>query len=64
MGKSTKQTKKLANKIAKLSGWVIAEELAAIDIDFSFTPVLDIDYGASSVIGDRAFIKILILLVN
>ena len=26
-----------------------------LDIDFSFTPVLDINYGASSVIGDRAF---------
>ena len=54
-GKIYQTDKKLANKIAKLSGWVIAEELAAIDIDFSFTPVLDIDYGSSSVIGDRAF---------
>ena len=54
-GKIYQKNKKLANKIAKLSGWVIAEELAAIDIDFSFTPVLDIDYGSSSVIGDRAF---------
>jgi beta-N-acetylhexosaminidase len=24
-------------------------------VDFSFTPVLDVDYGQSSVIGDRAF---------
>jgi len=54
-GKIYQKDKKLANKIAKLSGWVIAEELAAVDIDFSFTPVLDIDYGFSSVIGDRAF---------
>jgi len=52
-GKIYQTDKKFANKIAKLSGWVIAEELAAIDI--SFTPVLDIDYGSSSVIGDRAF---------
>ena len=54
-GKIHQKDKKLANKIAKLSGWIIAEELAAVDIDFSFTPVLDVDYGASSVIGNRAF---------
>jgi beta-N-acetylhexosaminidase len=36
-------------------GWTIASELRAHGIDFSFTPVLDLDYGASTVIGDRAF---------
>jgi beta-N-acetylhexosaminidase len=36
-------------------GWIIASELIAYDIDISFTPVLDRDYGVSSVIGDRAF---------
>jgi beta-N-acetylhexosaminidase len=35
-------------------GRLIADELAGHGIDFSFTPVLDLDYGASSVIGDRA----------
>ena len=55
IGQIYQKDKKHANKIAKLTGWIIAEELAAVDIDFSFTPVLDIDYGASSVIGDRAF---------
>jgi beta-N-acetylhexosaminidase len=34
---------------------VLAAELRACDIDLSFTPVLDLDYGSSSVIGDRAF---------
>jgi len=33
----------------------LASELRACGVDFSFTPVLDVDYGASSVIGDRAF---------
>jgi beta-N-acetylhexosaminidase len=33
---------------------VLARELIASGIDLSFTPVLDLDYGASSVIGDRA----------
>ena len=36
-------------------GWTIASELRAHGIDFSFTPVLDLDHGASTIIGDRAF---------
>jgi beta-N-acetylhexosaminidase len=39
---------------AHAAGYVIAAELAAHGLDFSFTPVLDLDYGSSSVIGDRA----------
>ena len=35
-------------------GWTLASELRAHGIDFSFGPVLDLDYGASTVIGDRA----------
>jgi beta-N-acetylhexosaminidase len=40
---------------AERLGRIIADELVAHGIDFSFTPVLDLDYGASGVIGDRAF---------
>ena len=40
---------------AERCGRVIASELAAHGVDFSFTPVLDLDHGQSSVIGDRAF---------
>src|SRR5450631_4505986 len=40
---------------AERCGLVIASELAAHGVDFSFTPVLDLDHGQSSVIGDRAF---------
>jgi len=36
-------------------GKTIARELLDHGVDFSFTPVLDLDYGASAVIGDRAF---------
>lgn len=40
---------------AQGAGLVIAAELAAHGVDFSFAPVLDLDYGTSGVIGDRAF---------
>lgn len=36
-------------------GMTIARELRAHDVDFSFTPVLDLDHGPSVIIGDRAF---------
>ncbi|MBS4095334.1 MAG: beta-N-acetylhexosaminidase [Sulfuricella sp.] len=44
-----------ARHLAHLTGWVIASELRASGVDFSFTPVLDLEYGTSSVIGNRAF---------
>ena len=40
---------------ARAIGFTIAAELQAHGVDFSFAPVLDLDYGGSSVIGDRAF---------
>ena len=40
---------------ARACGLVIGTELQAHGVDFSFTPVLDLDHGGSSVIGDRAF---------
>ncbi len=43
-----------ARSAARAIGYVIAAELAAHGVDFSFAPVLDLDYGSSSVIGDRA----------
>lgn len=44
-----------AIKAATDVGFVLAAELRACGVDLSFTPVLDLDYGASGVIGDRAF---------
>ncbi|PSJ17284.1 beta-N-acetylhexosaminidase [Nitrosomonas supralitoralis] len=44
-----------ARHLVKQVGFVLAAELNACGVDFSFTPVLDLDYGQSSVIGDRAF---------
>jgi beta-N-acetylhexosaminidase len=44
-----------AKRAARAVGTVISAELAAHGVDFSFTPVLDLDYGTSAVIGQRAF---------
>lgn len=43
-----------ARATAHAVGYTIAAELDCHGVDFSFTPVLDLDYGSSSVIGDRA----------
>jgi beta-N-acetylhexosaminidase len=40
---------------ATACGYVLGAELRACGVDFSFTPVLDLDWGPSGVIGDRAF---------
>lgn len=44
-----------AMEAATAVGHVLASELRACGVDFSFTPVLDLDWGPSTVIGDRAF---------
>lgn len=45
----------LAMAAATACGYVLATELRACGVDFSFTPVLDLDFGRSGVIGDRSF---------
>jgi beta-N-acetylhexosaminidase len=40
---------------ARETGTILAAELRACGVDFSFTPVLDLDHGRSAVIGHRAF---------
>ena len=45
----------LAMTAATACGYVLAAELRACGVDFSFTPVLDLDFGRSGVIGDRSF---------
>lgn len=44
-----------ATDAATAAGYVLGAELRACGVDFSFTPVLDLDWGSSGVIGDRAF---------
>lgn len=44
-----------AARKAQEAGRTLASELRSVGVDFSFTPVLDIDHSRSQVIGDRAF---------
>lgn len=44
-----------ALEVAETGGWLMAAELRAVGVDFSFAPVLDLNRGVSDVIGDRAF---------
>ena len=54
LGKMWDRDRERGKELATSIGYVIASELGAHGLDFSFTPVLDLDYGGSSVIGDRA----------
>ncbi len=54
-GTCYQQNKNKARELASDVAWLMASELRAHGIDFSFAPVLDIDYGVSGVIGNRAF---------
>ncbi len=44
-----------ALQLARDCGWLLASEILAVGMDFSFAPVLDVDDSFCSVIGDRAF---------
>jgi beta-N-acetylhexosaminidase len=42
-------------EMARALGWLMAAELLACGLDFSFAPCVDLDYGLSEIIGDRSF---------
>jgi beta-N-acetylhexosaminidase len=54
LGRLWDRDREKATQAARAGAYVIGAELGAHGIDFSFAPVLDLDYGGSSVIGDRA----------
>ena len=41
--------------LARQAGWLIASELRAAGVDLCFAPCIDLDWGVSEIIGDRAF---------
>jgi len=47
----------VALKVSETVGWIIGAELRSVGIDLSFAPCVDLDWGVSSVIGDRSFHK-------
>jgi beta-N-acetylhexosaminidase len=44
-----------ALSLAQTAGWLMAAELRSVGVDFSFAPCVDLDYGVSEIIGDRAW---------
>lgn len=54
-GEIYETTPELAVLQAKETGFLMASELRALGVDLSFAPVLDLNWGESQVIGDRAF---------
>jgi beta-N-acetylhexosaminidase len=55
LGRLWDRDRQQALAAARGAGVLIGSELAASGVDLSFTPVLDLAYGHSTVIGDRAF---------
>lgn len=54
LGKLWDRDREAARRTARAAAYIAGAELGALGVDFSFAPVLDLDYGTSSVIGDRA----------
>ena len=57
LGKIHDTDRARARHLARVSGWLMASELRAVGVDLSFAPVLDLDFGVSSIIGNRALHK-------
>ena len=55
LGRLYERDAMLAASLARATGAVLAGELLAHGVDLSLAPVLDLDFGASAVIGERAF---------
>ena len=54
-GELCKRDAARALTLAQDTGWLLASELLAVGVDLSFTPVLDLDSGISSFLGNRTF---------
>jgi beta-N-acetylhexosaminidase len=57
LGRIYEHDRPRARHLAEVTGWLMATELRSIGVDISFAPVLDLDHGVSTVIGNRALHK-------
>jgi beta-N-acetylhexosaminidase len=55
LGRRYDEDRREGLSLAHAAGWLMAIELRAVGVDFSFAPCVDLDYGVSEIIGDRAF---------
>jgi beta-N-acetylhexosaminidase len=55
LGRRFEEDRSDALKLTRSIGWVMASELRAVGLDYSFAPCVDLDYGVSEIIGDRSF---------
>ena len=55
IGREYDRDKAKGLSIARQAGWIIGSELRAAGIDLSFAPCVDLDWGVSEIIGNRAF---------
>jgi beta-N-acetylhexosaminidase len=55
LGRRYDEDRRDALRKAHSVGWLMAAELRIVGVDFSFAPCVDLDYGLSEIIGDRAF---------
>jgi beta-N-acetylhexosaminidase len=55
LGRRYDEDRREGLSIAQSVGWLMASELRAVGVDFSFAPCVDLDYGVSEIIGDRSF---------
>ncbi|WP_456270088.1 beta-N-acetylhexosaminidase [Kushneria sp. AK178] len=55
LGRYYRQAPEKALALACDTGWLLAMEMAACGVDFSFAPVLDLDDARCPAIGNRAF---------
>ena len=55
LGRLLRRDADAALTLSRTCGWLIGAELRAVGIDLCFAPCLDLDWGVSEIIGDRAF---------
>jgi beta-N-acetylhexosaminidase len=55
LGRRFDEDKREALSLTHAIAWLMASELRVVGIDYSFAPCIDVDYGVSEIIGDRAF---------